>query len=419
MSLRQGDLPSMHLFSFGIDPVLVYLEKRLQGILISSLPLHGPVLLGSPSLGHLEERYKVIGYADDIKPAITTMHEFTLVDTAMSLFEESSGCKLHRDPATLKCKFLPLGRWRGTLEQADIPCPYMSLSDHLDMLGVELRATWVQTRKANCDVLQDKVDKTVRQWKSGKFMPLTMRPWSMNSYCLPKIWFKAHCVDLRQLDITKIHSNVKSWIYGDQFIKPEEKVLFRPPSFGGLGVHHAKLKAQAALTRSFLETACHPNFILSLYHSNLFKFHVLRDSSIPDPGFPPFYPQEFFAKIREVHMETSLNVATMTQKQWYNLLIEDCCTMEYKMDGTRQYISTKVELASPQTDWEVSWRLARLRGLGPEHTSFYLSFCTTSFPLKNDSTEQTMKSASFVKHKDAQKRITLNTVLCSAKPTNK
>ena len=87
MSLRQGDLPSMHLFSFGIDPVLVYLEKRLQGILISSLPLHGPVLLGSPSLGHLEERYKIIGYADDIKPAITTMHEFTLVDTAMSLFD--------------------------------------------------------------------------------------------------------------------------------------------------------------------------------------------------------------------------------------------------------------------------------------------------------------------------------------------
>ena len=32
MSLRQGDLPSMHLFSFGIDPILGYLEKRLKGI---------------------------------------------------------------------------------------------------------------------------------------------------------------------------------------------------------------------------------------------------------------------------------------------------------------------------------------------------------------------------------------------------
>ena len=351
--------------------MLTYLEKRLQGILISSLPLHGPVLLGSPSIGQLEERYKVIGYADDIKPAITTMQEFSLVDNAMHLFEEASGCKLHRDPSTQKCKFLPLGRWRGTLEQSDIPCPYMSLSDHLDMLGVELRATWIQTRKANCDILQEKVDKTVRQWKSGKFMPLTMRPWSMNSYCLPKIWFRSHCVDLRQLDINKIHSHVKSWVYGDQFLKPEEKVLFRPPSYGGLGVHHAKLKAQAALTRSFLETACHPNFIHSLYHSNLYNFHVLRETSIPDPGFPPFYPKDFFEKIREVHLETPLNVTTMTQKQWYTLLLEDCCTMELREgETTRKYIRTKVELASPVTDWERSWRLARLKGLGPEHTSF-------------------------------------------------
>ena len=383
MSLRQGDLPSMHLFSFGIDPVLTYLEKRLQGILISSVPLHGPVLLGAPSLGHLEERYKVIGYADDIKPAITTMHEFSLVDKAMNLFEESSGCKLHRDPSTQKCKFLPLGRWRGTLQQNDIPCPYMSLSDHLDMLGVELRATWTQTRKANCDILQDKVDKTVRQWKSGKFMPLTMRAWSMNSYCLPKIWFRSHCVDLRQLDISKIHSHVKSWMYGDQFLKPEERVLFRPPSHGGLGVHHAKLKAQASLTRSFLETACHPHFIHSLYHSSLFRFHVLEDTSIPDPGFPPFYPQGFFAKIREVHIETPLNVATMTQKQWYTLLLEDCCTMEHREgETTMQFIRTKTELASPETDWENSWRLARLHGLGPEHTSFLFKLLHKILPTQ-------------------------------------
>ena len=187
MSLRQGDLPSMHLFSFGIDPVLTYLDKRLQGILITSLPLHGPVLPGLPPLGLVEERYKVIGYADDIKPAITCMQEFKVVDDAMLLFENSSGCQLHRDPSTQKCKFLPLGRWRGTLDQADIPCPYMTISDHLDMLGVELRATWTQTRKANCDIMQDRVEKTVRQWRSGKFMHLSMRSWSMNSYCLPKV----------------------------------------------------------------------------------------------------------------------------------------------------------------------------------------------------------------------------------------
>ena len=55
MSLRQGDLPSMHLFSFVIDPVLTCLDKGLQGILITSLPLLGPVLLCLPPLDCLRK----------------------------------------------------------------------------------------------------------------------------------------------------------------------------------------------------------------------------------------------------------------------------------------------------------------------------------------------------------------------------
>ena len=101
-SLRQGDLPSMHLFSYGIDPLLNYLEKRLHGIVIASTPVQGPVPFLSPPLLPFQERYKVIGYADDVKPAITTMEEFMLVDKAMALFEKASGCKLHRDPANKK-----------------------------------------------------------------------------------------------------------------------------------------------------------------------------------------------------------------------------------------------------------------------------------------------------------------------------
>ena len=126
----------------------------------------------------------MIGYADDVKPAITTMQEFTVVDKAMELFEKASGCKLHRDPASKKCKFLPLSRWRGTLQQEDIPCPYMSISDHLEMLGVELRATWFQTRKAIGDICQTKVSNIIRQWKAGKFMQMTQRSWSLNHVLL-------------------------------------------------------------------------------------------------------------------------------------------------------------------------------------------------------------------------------------------
>ena len=68
-----------------------------------------------PLLPPLEERYKLIAYADDVKPSISSMNEFMIVDQECSILERASGVKLHRDPSAGKVKFLPLGRWKGTL----------------------------------------------------------------------------------------------------------------------------------------------------------------------------------------------------------------------------------------------------------------------------------------------------------------
>ena len=171
-SIRQGDRPSSTLFCYGIDPHLVWLERRLKGIPLYRQPVQGPLL--PEHFGQLcaQEDYKVIGYIDDIKPAITSMHEFTVVDTGSSIFEKASGCILHRDPLSGKVKFLPLGRWRGSLQQEDLPVQYVVLSEHLDMVGVQLKATYTQSRKVNCDSLLEKVSNIVGSWKGGKFMPL-------------------------------------------------------------------------------------------------------------------------------------------------------------------------------------------------------------------------------------------------------
>ena len=384
LSLRQGDIPSMDWFAYGIDPLITYLEKRLQGILIHSLPVLGPSPAGAPRLlPPLEQKYTVIGYADDLKPAITNMHEFNLVDTASSLFEKSSGCKLHRDPTSGKCKFLPLGRWRGSLTQEDIPCAYMVLSEHLDMLGVELKATHTQTRKVNGDILQLRVQNTVGPWRTGKFMPLTQRPWSLNSYALPKVWYKCNCIDLRVSDINSITSKVKSWLYADQLEKPEELVVYRPSSHGGLGLHHVKYKALAMLIRSFLETAANPHFLHNSYHTTLFRYHVLLENNLPDPGTPPYYSEDFFATIRHVHETSPLNVTIMSTNQWYTLLVEDNVTMYTPdEDSPRQNKPSKTELACPGNDWDRTWHLARLRGITPEVKTFFWKLLHNLLPTQ-------------------------------------
>ena len=99
------------------------------------------------------------------------MNEFHIVDRGCSLLEKASGVKLHRDPSAGKVKFLPLGRWRGTLTQEDIPQQYIRISDHLDFLGVELRSTFMQTRKSNGDQLQSSIKNVIGQWKQVNLCP--------------------------------------------------------------------------------------------------------------------------------------------------------------------------------------------------------------------------------------------------------
>ena len=155
------------------------------------------------------------------------MNEFAIINHAASLFEQSSGCLLHRDPIEGKCRVLALGRWRNTLQQEDIIYPFMKLSESLSMLGVELTPSWQSTRKINCDYIRSKVKNTVGSWKSGKQMPLTSRPFSLNTYCLSKVWFKTGCVVLRQGDIQDMTSKCKSWCYQDMLLKTSEVSLYR------------------------------------------------------------------------------------------------------------------------------------------------------------------------------------------------
>jgi hypothetical protein len=152
-------------------------------------------------------------------------------------------------------------------------------------------------------------------------------------------------------------------------LKPEETVLHRPVSSGGLALLHVKSKALAGLIRCFLETACIPKFRQSLYHQLLFRFHVLEDRSIENPGFPPYYNNDFFSVIRQVHLNTPLNVAQMSEKQWYQLLLESKVTM-VETDGDSQLVPCRAELKFPEFDWESTWSKSRLHGLGSELMSF-------------------------------------------------
>ena len=88
------------------------------------------------------------------------------------------------------------------------------------MLGVKLKATYQQSRKVNGDELVEKFSNRVGPWKGGRFMPLSLRPWALNSYALPLVWYHCHSIDLREGDCAKMTSIFKSWLYADLLEKP-------------------------------------------------------------------------------------------------------------------------------------------------------------------------------------------------------
>ena len=369
-SIRQGDRPSSILFCHGIDPHLVWLDCRLKGIDIYNIPISGPVLPFSKFPPILSETFRVIGYIDDVKPAITSLAEFLLVDEGSSLFEAASGCVLHRNPSSGKVKFLPLGGWKNKLSQNDLPVNYISLSDHLDMVGVTLKATYMSTRQANGDVLVDRVSATIGPWKGGKFMPLTMRCHSVNTYCLSKLWFRFGSFEPRVGDIKKINSIIKSWIYSDLLIKPDEITLFKKRSKGGLNLINIKYRAMAELIKSFIDTAINPKFKQNIFHNALYKWHVEENREIPNPGPSPFYTAEFFNAIKAIKTEERLSLSKLSIGMWYRALMEKYILTDTDENGFVFPVLSKAERRNPSVNWEVTWFLANHQAFESNDSSF-------------------------------------------------
>ena len=102
-------------------------------------------------------------------------------------------------------------------------------------------------------------------------MPINSRPWSVNSLILSKLWFRKAAIDLRIGDISKMTSAVKLWLYQPQLVKPQESLLYREVSEGGLGLYNIAARAKANLIVSFCQSALGYNCKLNQFHQDLYK----------------------------------------------------------------------------------------------------------------------------------------------------
>jgi hypothetical protein len=327
----------------------------------------------------------VYAYADDVKCGISTMAEFTTVIESCGLLERAGGVRLHRDVTSGKVRFLALGRWRGTLQQEDLPFQFIRLSDSLDFLGLTLMANFFRTKKANCDSIEKSVKSTIGPWRAGKFMEITKRGHSVNSYAFSKIVHRCASVPLRKSSVTSISSQARAWVFQDTFLKPAAPALHRQPGAGGLGLFSVECRAMAMLLRTFCELACTPGFRHSLYLETLWRTRVLGEYCPVEVKLPPYYDASFFATLLHYHLNSPFSVPSMRIKDWYTVLLRDRVTHPAGgLAAPGALLPVRCELKSPTVDWPRTWRLARLRGLPADLASHLYRQLHGALPVQTE-----------------------------------
>ena len=114
------------------------------------------------------------------------------------------------------------------------------------------------------------------------------------------------------------------------------------------------------LIHTFLSQAISPYFPTN----TLYKWHVLEDRDLPDPGRPPYNSSAVFAHVKRVKETTPLNVAWVTVRQWYQLLLEMFVThTSQNVDLPPILLSSKLEDRHPGVELSSSYHMSRIIGL--------------------------------------------------------
>ena len=97
-SIRQGDPLAMILYIIYIEPLLLYLERHLNGLEVA----RGPNVVGI--------RQVLEAYCDDVNIFTSSYDDLVKASDVIAKFEAISGAILSRN---LKCKILGFGSWKG------------------------------------------------------------------------------------------------------------------------------------------------------------------------------------------------------------------------------------------------------------------------------------------------------------------
>ena len=245
--------------------------------------------------------------------------------------------------------------------------------EEINFLGVKLTANTSVSRRLNGEELVEKVQRRINIYKASRHIPLICKPHIANTFLLSTISYKAAVLDLRQQDIQKLGSIIKSWITQHLLRKPNEVMLYRSKEFGGLQLVNVKARTMANLLKTFIDQSSYGSPFFNNYLNAIFRIFVTEEVQMQGMKRPSYVNQEMISIIKEAIAEGE-DIKSLTTKMWQDRITRRSITHLRMENGECTLIETTQESRNWEVDWDTAWTSSSTKGLSPGQKSTLFEF---------------------------------------------
>ena len=268
-SIRQGGPLSMLLFIIYVEPLLMYLGRKVSGIRVGSIP-------------QVDE-----SYCDDINLVVEKVEDFKIIDEGFRKFEDMSGAILSRNN---KSKVLALGSWAG---KSDWSLSWLKTVSEVKVFGVKICASYKELISVNWEFRFRKFEDVVRSWGSRVLDSLSQRIEVLKVFALSRLWYLASALPIKKGMAKKIEKVCGRfiWNHSGRILRIKMEELKKTKEEGGLDMPCISSMADALIVKQLLrmldsgdsKTLGHVSYWIGSRLDQMFQVHVGAVSGwIPD-----------------------------------------------------------------------------------------------------------------------------------------
>ena len=324
-SFRQGDPISMMLYLIYIEPLLVMLGNKLQG-------------LRFPHFQEIDD-----DYCDDVEILVEREEDLITAEEIFRKFESCAGAMLNRSS---KSKIMGIGGFQG---RNIWPLPWLKVEERLKIFGIYIYPTFEKILEENWSELLNKFRGKLYSWNLRSLDTFQQRVDVLQIFGTSKLWYLCQVLPLPPKFASKFESIMWKFVWVGKLEKLALDETKNPRDQGGLNIVCIRSKADALFLRQTCRMLAEPD-LNSFKHLKYWVGLYLQDA-LPDMGTgmhadrTPYYFQHLQQLFMDAHAIEIINVNRLNAVS----------TREIYQDFTSSFPPPKIVYKYENLPWDDIW----------------------------------------------------------------